>query len=81
MKNESSFSKSQKYFLDNQEKLAAENYAKFVVIHNGKVYDFYDDQLTAFLSAKKKFPSNSFVVAPCIPQEEEVKVIFHSRVQ
>ena len=76
-----SFEQSMKYFKEHQIQLAKSHYKKFVVICDGEVIDFYDDQLVAYLEAKEKFPDKQFVLARCIKPEEEPVPYFHSRVR
>ena len=68
------------YFKKNQEKFAKEHHGEFVVIHGEEVEGFYENQLEAYTSAKKKYPAGSFLLRPCLRPEEEETPTFHSRV-
>ncbi len=68
------------YFKKNQKKFAAEHHGEFAVIHGKEAEGFYEDQLEAYTSAKKKYPAGSFLLRPCIRPEEEDSPKFHSRV-
>ena len=73
-----SFEQSMKYFREHQIQLAKSHYKKFVVICDGGIIDFYDDQTAAYFAAKSKFPDKQFVLAQCIKPEEEPIPYFHS---
>ena len=75
-----SFEKSVKLFKEKQQEFANENYGKFVVIFDGEVKGFYDNQLEAYKLAKAQFLNEQFLLQQCVYPEEETKVIFHSRV-
>ena len=68
------------YFKENQEKFAKEHHGEFVVIHGETVDGFYENELEAYTSAKKKYPPGSFLLRPCLRPEEERIPSFRSRV-
>ena len=69
------------YFRVHQEEFVKEHYGQFVIIHEDKVEGFFDDELDAYLVAKKKkLPPGSYLLRPCIRREEETSAMFRSRV-
>ena len=68
------------YFRDHQEEFAKENPGRVVLICDQTIEGFYDDEVEAYLVAKKKFQNRPFLLRKCIRKEEETAVIFRSRV-
>ena len=68
------------YFRDHQEEFAEKNPGQFVLICGKTIEGFYDDEIEAYLVAKKKFQNGAFLLKRCIRKEEETAAIFHSRV-
>lgn len=68
------------YFRSIQDKLASEHYGKLVLIHNGAVDSFFDTEIDAYITAKKKYEPGSFLIRKCIAASEEKPLVFHSRV-
>lgn len=77
----SPFEKSIRTFKEKQQEFAEDHYGKFVIIYDGDVIGFYDDQLTAYKYAKKEFSNEQFLLQQCVYPNEEVESVFHSRVR
>ena len=68
------------YFRNHQEEFAEKYPGQFVLICDQTIEGFYDDEVEAYLVAKKKFQNGAFLLRRCIRKEEETVAIFHSRV-
>ena len=68
------------YFRSIQAKLAREQYGQFVLIHNSAIDGFFDTEIDAYTSAKKKYEPGSFLIRRCIAASDEKPLVFHSRV-
>ena len=68
------------YFRDHQEEFAKEHTGQFVLIYSQNVEGFYDDEIEAYVAAKRKFPEGTFLLRQCIRKEEEKAAIFRSRI-
>ena len=62
------------YFITNQEKLVKQHLGKILVLHNQEVVGVFDDNLTAYLDAKKRFEPGTFMIQECIPGPEAYTV-------
>ncbi|MCY4185977.1 MAG: hypothetical protein OXD45_11770 [Rhodobacteraceae bacterium] len=72
--------KSLKYFEKNRSDFAEKQHGRFVVIHDDKVLDFYDDITSAYKKGKENFEPGTFLIRQCLWKDEEEPVITYSRV-
>ena len=78
MKNKA-FDRSHDYFIAHQDQLARDHHGEVVVIQNGRVDDYFESERDAFLAAKEKHPTGTYIIRKCIGPDEERKVIIRSR--
>ncbi|MCL2632286.1 MAG: hypothetical protein FWD45_04275 [Coriobacteriia bacterium] len=58
------------FFQSNQENLVNEYDGKFIVIHDFKVVESFENGLDAYLYGKEHFDAGTFIVQKCIPGED-----------
>lgn len=75
-----SLEKALAYFKKKREEFVRDHHREFVVIYGETVDGFYENELEAYTSAKKKYPPGSFLLRPCLRTEEEQIPSFRSRV-
>ena len=68
------------FFRSIQSKLAQEHHGQFVVIHGESTEGVYGSELEAYLAARKKMGTQTFLIRQCVRPEEEIRPTFHSRV-
>jgi len=67
-----------KYYIDNQTDLVEKYNNRFIVIKDESVVGAYDDELTAYLESKKKYPLGTFLIQHCQAGKESYTQVFHS---
>ncbi|MXX94675.1 MAG: hypothetical protein F4039_04480 [Gammaproteobacteria bacterium] len=70
-----------KYFKTIQNELAEKHHGKYVVICRDAVVGVFENAGIAFVEGKKKFPDERILIRECIHKEEEVPIVFRSRVR
>ena len=68
------------YYLAHQDELVKQFNNKFLVINNQKVFAAYDNELQAYLEAKKNFQPGLFMIQKCTSGDQDYTYTFHSRV-
>ena len=69
-------------FENEREKFAEAHHDEYVVISKeGIVHGFYKNELDGYFAGKAEFGKGNFLLQRCVRQEEEEKVVFHSRVR
>ena len=67
-----------KYYIDNQADLVKKYNDKFIVIKDEAVVGVYDNELTAYLESKNKYPLGTFLIQHCQSGKESYTQVFHS---
>lgn len=82
MKNTKEMELALKVFESRRATFAQEHHDEYVVISKeGNVYGFYRDELEAYFAGNTKYGKGEYLLQKCIRQDEEEKVVFHSRVR
>lgn len=77
---ESTLKKEFDYYLANQADMVAKYNGKYVVIRDGKVIGFFDDQVTAVTETQKTHKVGTFLVQKVEPGNAAYTQTFHTRV-
>jgi hypothetical protein len=71
--------KEYEFYKKNKSTLLKKYQGQFIVIKDGKVEGVHPDEKTAYQESIKKWELGTFLIQHCLPKDEEVIQIFHSR--
>lgn len=69
-----------KYYLDHQEEIVKKYNGKYIVIVGEEVVGAYDEEIKAYIEAKKSYEIGTFLIQYCAPGIENYTQTFHSQV-
>ena len=68
------------YYLLNQKEFVKKYPGKYLLIHEEKLVNVFDNELDAYRDAQEQFEPGTFLIQPCLPGEESHTQTFYSRV-
>ncbi len=75
----SSIQQDYQYYIKHQLELVKKYGGRYIVIKDSEVVGSYDSEIEAYEDAKSKYVLGTFIIKPCLPQNEEPKNILNTR--
>ena len=76
----STLKKEFEWYLENQAELVKKYDGKVLVIKDQNVFGAYDDEFTAYMTAKDELELGTFLIKRCKPGKESYTATYHSRI-